>query len=380
MSDVRILNYGDSQGEVLDYVFHGDANYVAREADDRVGWHSGWSTRGLAKPENRARILEPAADSLGLTDGVPAAHTVVFLSFGSVDIEWNLAFKRDVLGETPDEAKFVGEMISELRDVVRDLAALGETARARHAASGAAGAAPALHVVLCFPFAPLPLAEDYVRGFNARHGDTVSPNYRVAPRAERLAMWSAFIDGLAARFAAEPALAAVTARGRNVVDVREDFAASPDARAFTRDDGIEDHHPDYTKTQHVVAARVAALALGGGAAPLVLRPTPTITTLLPHVRRPLPKPKKARAAAKPAATPPRPRRAVGPIESRSALSEIVASRLNSPAALARPSPKAGAAMAFALGSPTPKMAPLPASPRAADGRMERPTASPAVAC
>ena len=42
---VQIFNWGDSQGEVLDYVFHGDERYVSHCDDARVGWQSSWSTR-----------------------------------------------------------------------------------------------------------------------------------------------------------------------------------------------------------------------------------------------------------------------------------------------------------------------------------------------
>ena len=40
-----ILAYGDSQGEVMDYVFHGSNEYIRYEHDKRVGWRSGWSSR-----------------------------------------------------------------------------------------------------------------------------------------------------------------------------------------------------------------------------------------------------------------------------------------------------------------------------------------------
>ena len=286
---VQIFNWGDSQGEVLDYVFHGDERYVSHCDDARVGWQSSWSTRGLVKPENRARVLEPVADALGAAR--PPAHLVVFLSFGSVDVEWNLAYKRDVLAEDPDEARFLGEARAALLGVVRDLAALAARARARHDEARRAGAPPQLHVVLAFPHVPLPLDEMYMHKY-VEQCPAAGPGYRIAPRAQRARLWSSFIDGVTGALAAEPALAAVTSGGRDVVDVRADFDARGVA-AFCRGGGVEDHHPDYTKTQHVFAARVAALALENDderAGPLALRPTPTLTALYERARRPLPRP------------------------------------------------------------------------------------------
>ena len=47
--NIKIFSYGDSQGEVLDYIFHNDSRYVTFEKDKRVGWRSGLSIRGIKK-------------------------------------------------------------------------------------------------------------------------------------------------------------------------------------------------------------------------------------------------------------------------------------------------------------------------------------------
>ena len=116
-----ILTYGDSQGEVLDYLFHADPRFVTFEADPRVGWNCGWSTRGLKKDIHKARIFESVADRLK----DPAMEKVfVFLSFGCTDIEWNLAYKRDVQNKNPDTDIFIDEMTAALMGVIHGLQSL----------------------------------------------------------------------------------------------------------------------------------------------------------------------------------------------------------------------------------------------------------------
>ena len=107
--DTVILCYGDSQAEVFDYVFHGHGSYVQYKDDCRVGWRSGWSTRGLGQPEHVARLVEPLSEC-----GPEVKRAFIILGFGSVDIEWNLSYKRDVLKQQPDTDAFIGEMIDEL--------------------------------------------------------------------------------------------------------------------------------------------------------------------------------------------------------------------------------------------------------------------------
>ena len=92
---VVIYSHGDSQGEVMDYCFMNDPRYVTMEEDSRVGWRSGWSARGLTKGGHIERIVGPILD----LKHTAVKHVVVFLSFGSTDIDWNLSYKRDVKKE-----------------------------------------------------------------------------------------------------------------------------------------------------------------------------------------------------------------------------------------------------------------------------------------
>ena len=124
-----------------------------------MGWYSSWSTRGLNKGIHRNRILGAVADQLKQN-----RDTVVFLSFGSVDIEWNLAFKRDVRGENPDTSLFIAEMAEALTDIMKQIQDL-QTPES-----------PSVRVVLCFPFAPLPLEEDYMLRYS-RKTPAAGPGY-----------------------------------------------------------------------------------------------------------------------------------------------------------------------------------------------------------
>lgn len=115
-----ILCFGSSQAEVMDYVFHGDARYVTNEQDHRVGYVGGASSRGLKKERNRTKTLGAVADQLARQD---VSSVLVFLAYGSVDVEWTVPYKQS-LSQDPDPETFVEEMISAFMDLVKELQAL----------------------------------------------------------------------------------------------------------------------------------------------------------------------------------------------------------------------------------------------------------------
>jgi len=281
--DRAILAYGDSQGEVMDYVFHGSDEYIKYADDGRVGWRSGWSTRGLGKPEHIARFLEPL-DELD----AKIKHAFVFLSYGSVDIEWNLSYKRDVLKQDVDTDAFIEEMVVAISRCVDSIYEKGEELRSRGGAE--------VHVILCVPFAPLPLSDGYLEAFELRNGGNVNDSYKVIDHAERLSLWSQFCEQSQARIhTAHPTV--------QVVDVRDDFAANG-FDAYMLDDE-EDHHPDLAKSQHAVATRVEKLrfrAADGTTLQLTPKPWPH-KTMYPHVRRRFGDTLKASPQPSPEATP-----------------------------------------------------------------------------
>lgn len=261
------MAYGDSQAEVLDYVFHGSDEYIKHEDDQRVGWRSGWSTRGLSKAEHVERHLAPLSD-------LPAStkHVFVILAYGSVDIEWNLSYKRDVQRQNVDTAAFIEEMVRELEKSVDRIVQRGRDLRARPCGG------PEVHIVLCVPFSPLPLSDGYLEEFERKNGGDPADAYKVIAHAERMALWSQFCDTAQKRIlSAHPAT--------RVVDVRDDFA-SQGFDAFTLDDH-EDHHPDLAKTQHAVARRFEKISFAAADGSM-LRLEPKLwphEKMYPHVRR-----------------------------------------------------------------------------------------------
>jgi len=52
MENSLIFNFCDSQGQVYDYVFYNNTNYKKYINKNSPGWRSGWSLRGLNKPEH----------------------------------------------------------------------------------------------------------------------------------------------------------------------------------------------------------------------------------------------------------------------------------------------------------------------------------------
>merc|ERR1712166_544256 len=127
---LRILTFGDSQAEVLDYAFHDDARYV--KDDPSIGWRSGWSARDLALH------CQLQADEI-------------------------------------DTHQFVQQMVDGLMGLVSELQVIGQQPH------------KTVQVVLCFPLAPLQLAPDYARR-------TAAWPANIAPRQQRMRLWKRFIN------------------------------------------------------------------------------------------------------------------------------------------------------------------------------------------
>lgn len=155
---------------------------------------------------------------------------------------------------------------------------------------------PEVHIVLSFPFAPLPLSENYVEDFERRNGGNIEDSYRVIDHAERLQLWGQFCDAAQARIlSAHPSV--------RVVDVRDEFLA-PGGFAKYCVAHEEDHHPDLAKSQHAVAARIEKLrfaAADGTALNLEPKLWPH-KEMYPHVRRRFTSPS-TRPSTKPSPSP-----------------------------------------------------------------------------
>ena len=274
-SETAILCYGDSQAEVFDYVFHGHKSYVQYAEDARVGWRSGWSTRGLGAPEHVQRLVEPLKE---LPPHI--RHAFVILGFGSVDIEWNLSYKRYKLKQDVDLDQFLGEALDALDASVTRIVATGEQLRQRTIGG------PQVHILLSFPFVPLPLSDTYMEEFDRKYG---GGDYPVLPHAERCALWSRFCD------AASKRICSTHPDAVRLIDVRADFERDG-FDAYTCDE--EDHHPNLAKTQHIVARQVRSLSFGTGDGSHVrLEPAEwPHEAMYPHVRRRFEKAKPPAAA------------------------------------------------------------------------------------
>ena len=228
------LNFGDSQGEVLDYVFHNDAQFVLYNADDlNVGWRKGWSCRTLshpAQPGVTEMILDcvakwrygkvtcaacnascpappPSPPTSTSPPPPPPPGCTVFLTFGSVDIEWNLGYKRDFKKQTVDSAAYVAGMAHSLATTAQRIINLNSTENRTTLATAAATSSPAdasssapapgntgaaqqhaasfsdtndsrhgIDVVVVFPTMPLPLSSDYLEVRRTREIHYPSPH------------------------------------------------------------------------------------------------------------------------------------------------------------------------------------------------------------
>ena len=190
VGDTKILCYGDSQSEVFDYVFYGHEGYVQFAEDRRVGWRSGWSTRGLGRADHVERMLGPLSEL-----PVGTKHAVVILGFGSVDIEWNLSYKRSVLKQNVNTKAFLEEAVAALSAACDRIVAKGAELRAR------ACGGPDVHIVLAFPAVPLPLSEGYMQRYETEGPDSV---YDIISHAERSQLWSQFVKAATHRLTGSP--------------------------------------------------------------------------------------------------------------------------------------------------------------------------------
>ena len=173
-----IFNYGDSQGEVFDYVFYNDKSYIKYIDDDRVGWRSGWSTRGLLKNEHQLRLFQPLDDII--QDNQNQDNVFIFLTFGSVDIEWNLSYKRNILHENIDTDKFIDEMVLVFHKILEKY--LEKKILAKQKGIN-------VFIIICFPFIPLPLSSEYMKNFSEK---THTEYYDVIDYNERCNLWNIY--------------------------------------------------------------------------------------------------------------------------------------------------------------------------------------------
>ena len=115
MENYCLLNFGDSQGEIMDYVFYKNNNYIKYENDNNVGWKSGWSTRSLL--DNN--IINEIINTVNYYK-INYDKIYIFLSFGCTDIEWNLGYKR-LKGYYVDTNNLINDMVIAICNLIDSL-------------------------------------------------------------------------------------------------------------------------------------------------------------------------------------------------------------------------------------------------------------------
>lgn len=219
MDNTIILNFGDSQGEIWDYVFYNNSNYITYQDNKNVGWRSGWSTRGLKKYEHQKRLFDEIPKLAKKNKRI-----IITLTFGSTDIEWNLSYKRFINKEFPDVEIFINQMKDNLLDVINKYLELQNKIKGLD-----------LQIIVCFPYIPLPLSNEYMKKFAFR---TNSIYYQVINHNERIELWNRFCNKIINSISSNQNYN----KKIHIFDLRKTFL-DKGFNYFSRKD-FEDHHPD----------------------------------------------------------------------------------------------------------------------------------------
>jgi hypothetical protein len=261
MNDSIILNYGDSQGEVLDYVFYDNQEYIKYINDSRIGWRSGWSTRGLLKKEHQKKLFEPLYELI-LNDTIN--NIFIFLTFGSVDIEWNLSYKLFKLYETINTNNFINEIIVVFNKILEKYTNIIKNNINKN-----------IQIIVVFPFEPLPLSDKYMLNFSKK---TNTEFYNILSYKERNNLWNIYCDKLTN-------IINTNYKHIKIIDLRNYFK-NGDYNNFLSIS--EDHHPDINKTKDIFIKELANLEFNNNEVYFKLIPKPyQKKEMYQHIRRPL---------------------------------------------------------------------------------------------
>tara|TARA_Y100000816_G_scaffold89639_1_gene61837 strand:- start:307 stop:1068 length:762 start_codon:yes stop_codon:yes gene_type:complete len=229
-----ILNFGDSQGELLDYIFSSYSNYINYDDDNDIGWKSGWSTRSLRD----IKLLESIHNSIKKYSKM-YNHLYIFLSFGCTDIEWNLGYKR-LNQPNIDTINFVDEMVDGLKGLIELLSIYD-----------------CVTIIPIFAYFPLPLKEDYLKRYNPKYN--LSIYYDIPSLKERIELWNIFKTKIHNNY--------------KCIDL-DKYYKENGIEYFLRD--YEDHHPDFVKLQYFLCKELKEFNFNV---------KPEILEHYPHVRR-----------------------------------------------------------------------------------------------
>lgn len=265
MDDNIILNYGDSQGEILDYVFYNNEEYIKYNDDSRIGWRSGWSTRGLLKEEHQKRLFEPLYEILYNNK---INNIFIFLTFGSVDIEWNLSYKLFKLGENINKNNFINEIIITFNKILKNYTKIISEYNSKYNTN------KNMHIIVVFPFEPLQLSNDYMLNFSKKHN---SEFYNILSYEDRVKLWNIYCDKL-----------------KNIINSNYKHINIIDLRKYFKNGGyknylsiVEDHHPDINKTKDIFIKELNDLEFNNNEVYIKLIPKAYDgITMYDHIRRP----------------------------------------------------------------------------------------------
>jgi len=259
MNKTIILNYGDSQGEVLDYVFFNNNEYIKYNEDSRIGWRSGWSVRGLLKEEHQKRLFDPLYEILNCNKNNNIDNIIIFLTFGSVDIEWNLSYKLYKLRENIDKNNFINEIIIIYDKILKKFNEICIEYNNKN-----------IIIILVFPFEPLPLSKDYMKNFSKKNNTEF---YNILSYTERVNLWNIYCNKLI-----------------NIINHNYSRFKIIDLRNYFKNNGYnnyinkeEDHHPDLNKSKDIFIIEFNKLDIKS-----IIIPSPYQgLSMYSHIRRPL---------------------------------------------------------------------------------------------
>ena len=265
MENSLILNFGDSQGEVYDYVFYNNINYKKYINENSPGWRSGWSLRGLNKPEHEHILFNSLYDISNNIENV-----FIFLTFGSVDIEWNLSYKRFILNQNPDTNNFIDEMINSFEKIINKYILLEQELKKIKNIN--------FFIIITIPFIPLPLSESYMTNFSEKNNTTF---YEVISHHERFYLWYIYCNKLI------ESIKSLNFNRLYIIDLRQDFINKGFQHFMNKD--IEDHHPNFLITKEYISKELNKITFYNDKNLIIYlkKKSWQHNYLYPHIRRPL---------------------------------------------------------------------------------------------
>lgn len=265
MDNSLILNFGDSQGEVYDYVFYNNENYKKYIDNKSSGWRSGWSTRGLNNPEYHNILFNELYNLSSEIENV-----FIFLTFGSVDIEWNISYKRYILKQEIDTKNFIDEMIISFTKIINKYTNIEKELKKIKNID--------FHIIITFPFIPLPLSENYMYDF-AKNNKTLY--YPVISHIERCNLWDIYCNKLS------EILYKYNFKRLYIIDLRDDFLKKEFQYFINKDK--EDHHPNFIATSRYIIEKLNKINFTNDKGITIkLKIEPWLSNYLyPHIRRPI---------------------------------------------------------------------------------------------